>query len=192
MEGTIRTCLVEKQHEVPKPNGNLRTCTFLPKSARMGGVFVAPESKDKETAQSEEQEYYFHIGTGQRAATALDMQAGTTNLAPTTSCKQWSLLQNSLPSGPLSREAPQVSEQPLRITSFGTTRSTNLMSKHLLNNPHDVFLSEMLVGNPTFCLSTLPSPALLTTRISELQRSTEHSPKRGRTSTDSGKKKPCT
>ena len=152
----------------------------------------APESKDKETAQSEEQEYYFHIGTGQRAATALDMQAGTTNLAPTTSCKQWSLLQNPLPSGPRSREAPQVSEQPLRINSFGTMRSTNLMSKHLLNNPHDVFVSEMLVGNPTFCLSTLPSPALLTTRISELQRSTEHSPKRGRTSTDSGKKKPCT
>ena len=55
------------------------------------------------------------------------------------SCKQWSLLQNSLPSGPRSREAPQVSEQPLRINSFGTMRSTNLMSKHLLNNPHDVF-----------------------------------------------------
>ena len=74
-----------------------------------------------------------------RAATALDMQAGTKNLAPTTSCKQWSLLQNSLPSGPLSREAPQVSEQPLRINSFGAMRSTNLTSKHLLNNPHDVF-----------------------------------------------------
>ena len=94
-----------------------------------------------------------------------------------------------IPSGPLSREAPQVSQQPLRINSFGTRRSTNLMSKHLLNNLHDVFLSEMLVGNPTFCLSTLPSRALRATRISELQRSTEHSPKRGRTSTDSGKEK---
>ena len=50
------------------------------------------------------------------------------------------------------------------------------------------FLSEMLVGNPTFCLSTLPSRALRTTRMSEPQRSTEHSPNRGRTSTDSGKK----
>ena len=124
---------------MPKPSGNLRTCTFLPKSARKGSVFVAPDSKDMKTAQPEEQEYYFHIGTGQRAATALDMQAGTKNLAPTTSCKQWSLLQNSLPSGPLSREAPQVSEQPLRINSFGTMRSANLMSKHFLNNPHDVF-----------------------------------------------------
>ena len=54
---------------MPKPTGNLRTCTFLPKSARKGGVFVAPESKDKKTAQSQEQEYYFHIGTGQRAWT---------------------------------------------------------------------------------------------------------------------------
>ena len=117
------------------------------------------------------------------------MQVGTKNLTLKRSCKQWSLLQNSLPSGPVSREAPQVSEQPLRINSFGTMRNTKFISKHLLKNPpHDFLGSDILVGNQTFCFSTQPSRALRTTCISEIQRCTEHSPNRGPTSTDSGKK----
>ena len=42
---------------------------ILTQECKNGRCFVAPESKDKKTAQSQEQEYYFHIGTGQRAWT---------------------------------------------------------------------------------------------------------------------------